>query len=88
MMAGCVRRRKMYIKMDGSLKVKPKHIDLHLVAGCKTGNESHLLYVSGLDMYQIKTSKYMYQKSIVVNVTSRTKRVFLMVNLFLFTLML
>ncbi len=44
---------------DSSPKVKPKHLDRPLVAGCSIGHKSRPLHVSRLDMGQTKKSKYM-----------------------------
>ena len=42
---------------DSSSKVKPKHLDRPLVAGCSIGHKSRPLHVNGWNMSQTKTSK-------------------------------
>ncbi len=43
---------------DSSPKLKPKHLDRPLVAGCSMGHKPRSLYVSRWDMGQTKNSKY------------------------------
>ena len=52
--------------MDCSQKVKPKHLNRHLVAGCSIGCKSCLLNVNGWDMDQSKKSYYLSNKYVCV----------------------
>ena len=51
-------------RYKGSPKVKPKHLDHPLVAGCSVGHKLCLLHVSGWNMVQSKKSNTNFSKMV------------------------